>query len=146
MDRGRIKAVLFIVVFLLVLAVSVNLLMDLQQKQGSPLLRENLREVQQCRLVGQHLQEIPLPVLLKILLSVQVQVRNRHLHLCLRLLLLLHQKEILPLVRERHRLLLLEAHLHVSYRMLLSLCQKRMNLQMSRLFHWKIMNTASINE
>ena len=33
MDRGRIKAVLFIVVFLLVLAVSVNLLMDMQKER-----------------------------------------------------------------------------------------------------------------
>ena len=33
MDRGRIKAVLFIVVFLLILAVSVNLLMDLQKER-----------------------------------------------------------------------------------------------------------------
>ena len=33
MDRGRIKAVLFIVVFLLILAVSVNLLVDLQKER-----------------------------------------------------------------------------------------------------------------
>ena len=54
MSKGRIKAVLFIIVFLLVIAVAVNLLMDMQSEkkaEATPTNRSEERRVgKECRL------------------------------------------------------------------------------------------------